>query len=143
MAGWQQIIIVGNVGRDAVLKYTKEGIAVADFSVAVTRRFGEGEAKTEVTRWYKCTAWRKLAETVGEYVKKSQQIMVFATDMQASAYMNKDGVPSASLELTVENFQILGKRDGESSTNRTAPPEGKPQPVVGEKDQIDYSEIPF
>ena len=40
MAGWQQMIIVGNVGRDVNMKYTQSGVPVADFSVAVTRRFG-------------------------------------------------------------------------------------------------------
>ena len=143
MAGYQQMTIVGNVGRDAALKYTKDGVAVADFSVAVNRTFGTGDQKTEILRWYKVTCWRKLAEIAGEYVKKGQQIMVVANDVTSSAYLGKDGKPASSIELTADTFQILGKRDGESSTNRTAPPEGKPQPVVGEKAPIDYSEIPF
>lgn len=144
MAGYQQMTIVGNVGKDAVLKYTKDGIAVADFSVAVNRTFGSGDQKTEILRWYKVTCWRKLAEIAGEYVKKGQQIMVVAGDVTSGAWLDKDGKPTSSVELTADNFQILGKREG-GAADRTPPPEGKPEPVVGNggTPRDDLSEIPF
>lgn len=110
MAGWTQTIVVGNVGRDVNFKYTQSGIPVADFSVAVTIKRGSAENRTEKTIWYRVTCWRQLAEIAKEYVKKGQQIMVVGT-CEASAYNGKDGTPQASLDLTADNFQLLGRRD--------------------------------
>ena len=78
MAGWSQTIIVGNVGRDVNFKYTQSGVPVADFSVAVTRRFGgrDGAEKQEKTTWYKVTCWRNLAEIANQYIRKGMQVMV-------------------------------------------------------------------
>src|SRR5215470_3174557 len=106
---WQQTIIIGNVGRDANLKYTQQGIAVCDFSVAVSKVSGKGDDRKEKTVWFKVTVWREKAETAAQYVKKGMQIMVVG-EIDASAYVNKDGNPTASLELTASNFQFLGSR---------------------------------
>ncbi len=113
MAGWSQTIIVGNVGRDVNFKYTQSGVPVADFSVAVTRRFGgrDGAEKQEKTTWYKVTCWRNLAEIANQYIRKGMQVMVVG-QAEVSAYLDKSGQPAASLELTADNFQMLGGRDG-------------------------------
>lgn len=117
MAGWSQTIIVGNVGRDPVLKYTQSGIAVCDFSVAVTRRFGgrDGGERREKTYWFRVTCWRQLAEIANTYVKKGTQVMVVGT-VEASAYLDKSGQPASSLELTADTFQMLGRRDDVESS---------------------------
>jgi len=111
MAGWSQTIIVGNVGRDVNFKYTQSGVPVADFSVAVTRRFGgrDGAEKQEKTTWYKVTCWRNLAEIANQYVRKGMQVMVVG-QAEVSSYLDKAGQPAASLELTADNFQMLGGR---------------------------------
>jgi single-strand DNA-binding protein len=111
MAGWSQTLIIGNVGRDPTFKYTQSGIAVCDFSVAVTRRFGgrDGAEKQEKTTWYRVTAWRNLAEVANSYVRKGTQIMVVG-QVEVSAYLDKNNQPAASLELTADNFQLLGSR---------------------------------
>src|SRR5260221_14544148 len=110
--GWQQTLIIGNVRRDATLKYTQQGIAVCDFSVAVTKVTGKGDDRKEKTTWFKVTIWRERAETVAQYVKKGMQVMVVG-DVDASAYTNKDGNPTASLEITSSNVQFRGsKPDG-------------------------------
>jgi single-strand DNA-binding protein len=113
MAGWQQMIAVGNVGRDPNFKYTQGGIPVCDFSVAVTRRFGgrEGSDRQEKTTWIRVTCWRNLAEIANNYVRKGTQIMVVGT-VEVSSYMDKSGQPQASLELTADTFQLLGSREG-------------------------------
>ena len=113
MAGWSQTIIVGNVGRDVSFKYTQSGVPVADFSVAVTRKFGgkDGAEKQEKTTWYRVTCWRNLAEIANQYVKKGMQLMVVG-QVEVSSYLDKSGQPAASLELTADNFQMLGSREG-------------------------------
>lgn len=132
MAGYQQMIIVGNVGRDVTLRYTQSGVAVADFSVAVTRRFGSGEQRTEKTLWVRVTCWRNLAEIANQYVKKGTQIMVVGT-VEVSAYLDKAGQPAATLELTADNFQLLGSR-GEGQQGERGEHDAPPS---------DLSDIPF
>lgn len=128
MAGFAQTIIIGNVGRDPELKYTQSGVAVCDFSVAVTVRFGKTETgdRKEKTTWYRVSCWRQLGEVAAQYVQKGTQIMVVGT-VEASAYLDKSGQPAASLELTATNFQLLGSRGdvqggGRENYNDFAPP---------------------
>lgn len=120
MAGYQYTVIIGNVGRSPELRYTASGVAVCDFSVAVSRRWTDrttNEAKEEVT-WFKVSAWRNLAEIANQYVTKGMQIMV-AGRVSASAYMGQDGQARSSLELLAADIRFLGQRGdtagGESS----------------------------
>jgi single-strand DNA-binding protein len=108
---FSQTIIIGNVGRDPEFRYTPQGIAVADFSVAVSRVTGKGETRKEKTTWYKVTVWRERAETVSQYVKKGMKIMVIG-EVEARAYLDKNQQPQASLELTASNFQFLDSKGG-------------------------------
>lgn len=107
---YQQITIVGNVGRDATLKYTSSGIAVADFSVAVSKVTGSGESRQEKTTWFRVTCWRNLGEIAGQYVKKGAKILVVG-EVAASSYVDKAGVTQVSLELTADNFKLLSSRE--------------------------------
>jgi len=111
MAGYQYTIIIGNVGRDPELRYTQSGAAVCDFSVAVTRRWNDRATneQREKTTWFRVSAWRNLAETANQYVRKGMQIMV-AGEVDASAYIGQDGQPRATLELTARDIKFLGRR---------------------------------
>ena len=111
MAGYQYTIIIGNVGRDAELRYTPTGVAVCDFTVAVSRRWNDRTTneQREKTTWFKVSAWRGLAETASQFVHKGMQIMV-AGEIDASAFMGQDGQPRASLELTARDIKFLGRR---------------------------------
>ena len=110
MAGYSYTMIIGNVGRDPYMRYTQSGVAVCDFSVAVTRRWTDSAgAQQERTTWFRISAWRQLAETVNQYVRKGMQIMV-AGEVDVSAYMGQDGQPRASLEITARDIQFLGRR---------------------------------
>ncbi|WP_119071564.1 single-stranded DNA-binding protein [Aggregatilinea lenta] len=111
MAGFQQTMIIGNVGRSPEMRFTQAGVAVCDFSVAVSRRWTDRATneKREQTTWFRVTCWRNLAETCNQYVTKGMQVMVKG-NIEASAYARQDGQPAASLELTAEEVQFLGAR---------------------------------
>jgi single-strand DNA-binding protein len=108
MAGFQQVMIVGNIGKDAELRYTQNGIPVCNFNVAVNTVYGTGETRQEKTTWFRVTLWRKMAETLSQYLVKGKQVMVVGT-IAASAYDAADG-PRATLEITAESLQLLGSR---------------------------------
>ncbi|PJF24463.1 MAG: single-stranded DNA-binding protein [Phototrophicales bacterium] len=111
MAGWQQTIIVGNVGRDPETKMFPNGQMVCNFSVAVSRRWTDRSSneQREETTWFRVACWGKQAETANQFVKKGSQIMVVGR-ISARAYKDNSGQPQASLELTADNFQLLGSR---------------------------------
>lgn len=109
MAGYNQLTIVGNVGREPELRYTQAGVPVCDFTVAVNEKYGERETVT----WVRVSCWRQLAEIAAKYVRKGGQVMA-AGRVSVSAYADKQGQPAASLELTADKLVLLGSRgDGE------------------------------
>lgn len=130
---YQQITIVGNVGRDASLKYTSSGIAVADFSVAVSKVTGSGDTKQEKTTWFKVTCWRNLAEIAGQYVKKGGKILVVG-EVGASAYTDKSGQLQVSLELTADQIKILSSREEMQHRNGQPAASSEPSGAPPEKD---------
>ncbi len=117
---FSQTIIIGNVGREPEMRYTPQGVAVCDFSVAVNKVTGKGETRKEETTWFKVTVWRERAETASQFIKKGMKIMVVG-EIKASAYTNKQGQPVASLELTANNFQFLDSRGDAQGSKYSRP----------------------
>lgn len=128
---WQQTIIIGNVGRDAEMRYTAQGVAVTNFTVAVNEVFGKGEDRKEKTTWFKVSVWRERAEIANQYVKKGMRIMV-AGKVSAHAYIDSHGDAASSLELNADSFQFLSRpADGATGNESRASAD------------IDEKEIPF
>ncbi|HLU11954.1 MAG TPA: single-stranded DNA-binding protein, partial [Oceanobacillus sp.] len=111
---YQQVTIVGNVGRDPELKYMPNGRPVANFTVATNERWTDKQTneRKEKTTWWRVAVWGPQAETVSQYVSKGRQVMVIGT-VEARAYLDQSGQPQASLELTARDVRFLGGRDGD------------------------------
>lgn len=105
---FQQCIIIGNLGRDPEMRFTGDGTPVTSFSVAVNRRWTSADgSQGEKTWWFRVTAWRRLAETCNQYLRKGSPVMVIG-EVDASAYMPREGgEPRASLELTAREVKFL------------------------------------
>ena len=111
MAGYQQVIIVGNLGRDPELRYLQSGVPVCNFTVAVNQVTGNAENRTEKTVWFRVAAWRELGERCSQFLAKGRQVMVIGT-VDARAYTDNSGQPQATLELTARDVRFLGSREG-------------------------------
>lgn len=112
---FQQLIIIGNLGSDPELRYTSDGTPVAGFSVAVNRRWTNADGSHgEETTWFRVSAWRKLAETCNQYLRKGRQVMIIGR-VSARAYTAADGQPRASLDVTATDVRFLGGPRGEES----------------------------
>ena len=132
---YQRTVIVGNVGKDAEMRYTPTGVPVTSFSIAVNRRWtsASGEQQ-EKTTWFRVTCWRKLAETAAQWVKKGKLLLVEG-EVEAQAYIDREGTARGTLELTASNFKFLGGR---------AEGEGGPGAAGGGEDfPVHEDEIPF
>src|SRR5664279_5228388 len=114
---YQNLTIVGNVGRDAELKYTPQGIAVLKFSVAVNKTLGKGDDKRQTTTWFNVTLWRDRAEALSPFINAGMQVLVTG-EVQVSPFMDKNGKPAASLELTASDVKMrTSKQEMDRRTN--------------------------
>jgi single-strand DNA-binding protein len=112
------IIIVGNVGKDAEMRYTPNGQAVTSFSVATNRQYtnGAGE-KVKETVWFSVSSWGKLAEICNEYVKKGMLVYVegrMTADPATGGprtWTGQDGTARASFEVTASTVRFLTKAE--------------------------------
>src|SRR5690606_5166519 len=106
---YERILIVGRVGRDPELRVTPHGVPVASFSVAVNHRTTDAAGQAaERTKWFRVTAWRKLAETCAQCVKKGQRILV-EWEVQASAWVDpKDNSSHTARDLAAGGVRLLG-----------------------------------
>jgi single-strand DNA-binding protein len=113
MASVNKVILVGNCGRDPEIRYLPSGQAVANVSVATTsRRKDRNSGETvEETQWHRVTFFDRLAEIVGEYVKKGRPIYVEGR-LSYRKYTDKDGIEKNSTDIIATELQLLGGREG-------------------------------
>lgn len=119
-----KVMLIGNLGKDPELKYTPSGVAVATFSMATSEQWKDQEGNAqERTEWHNIVAWRKLAEIVGEYMKKGKKVYIEGK-LQTRNY-EKDGVKRYITEIVADQIIMLdgaGQRTaGSSAVEETAP----------------------
>ena len=115
---FNKITIIGNLGRDPELRYTPQGDAVCDFSVAVNdrKRDKAGEWQ-DVTTWFKVTFWRKQAENASKYLTKGRQVYVEGR-LQVEEWTDRDGKNRTTLVIQGSELQFLGSEGrGDESSN--------------------------
>jgi single-strand DNA-binding protein len=113
MASVNKVILVGNCGRDPEIRYLPSGQAVANVSVATTskRKDRTSGETVEETQWHRVTFFDRLAEIVGEYVKKGSPIYVEGR-LVYRKFTNKDGVEQNATDIIASEMQLLGSRQG-------------------------------
>ncbi len=113
MASVNKVILVGNCGRDAEIRYLPSGQAVANVTLATsTRRKDKNSGEMiEDTQWHRITFFDRLAEIAGEYVKKGNPIYVEGR-LKYGKFTNKDGVEQNTCDIIATDMQLLGKREG-------------------------------
>ena len=111
MAGVNKVIIVGNVGRDPEVRFTKAGTAVATFSVATSERFKDRDGQPqERTEWHRVVAWAQLADICGKYLRKGKQVYIEGR-LQTRDWEDKDGHKRYTTEVVANVMQMLGRRE--------------------------------
>jgi len=109
MAGYQMVIMVGNLTKDPELRYTQSGTPVASFTVAVNRqgkKHDAGEAKDEVL-FMPVSAWNKTAEICAEHLKKGRPVLVEGF-LREHTWQNPEGQERSRIEMTANRVQFLG-----------------------------------
>ncbi len=142
MAGINKVIVIGRLGSDPEVRYTPDGTAVANFSVATSDEWTDkatGDRK-ERTEWHRIVAWRKLGELCGEYLSKGRQVYVEGK-LQTRSW-EKDGVTRYTTEIVASDVQFLGSRDAADTyrPSESAASQGYEEPQLRDKQEDD---IPF
>ena len=142
MASVNKWIGIGNLGRDPETRYTASGEAICNFSIACTESWKDkqtGERK-EMTEWVRISAFGKLAEICGQYLKKGSQVYVEGS-LRTRKWTDKDGQERYTTEIRCDDMKMLGSRQGmgapaggggggydEPADYAPAPPKNKPKP---------------
>ena len=110
-----KIIIIGHLGRDPEMRYSTSGNPMTHFSVAENRRYttASGEQR-EQTEWFNCTAFGRLADVCNQYLARGQQVYLEGR-LSTRQYSRQDGTPGFSLDVVVNEMQMLGRRDEQQS----------------------------
>ena len=153
MASVNKVIIVGNLGRDPETRYLPSGEAVTNISVATTSSWKDkasGEKKEE-TEWHRVSAFGRLAEIMGEYLKKGSQVYIEG-QLRTRKWQDKEGKDRYTTEIRADVMQMLGSRAGagepreprsESAPRGDAPKAGAPaKKPAGKFDDME-DDIPF
>jgi single-strand DNA-binding protein len=113
MASINKVIIIGNLGRDPEVRYTPNGAAVCNVSVATTRNWKDKNSgdKVEETEWHRVVFYDRLAEIAGEYLKKGRSVYVEGR-LKTRKWQDKDGKDNYTTEIVAEQMQLLGGREG-------------------------------
>ncbi len=108
---FQQITLVGNLGRDPEMRYTPSGVPVASFSVATSKRYQSQDGQwQEKTVWFRVTAWRKTAETVSQYLTKGSKVLIVGELEEPRTWVDKEGNTQVSLDVTAQTIRFLSSR---------------------------------
>lgn len=113
MASVNKVILMGNLGRDPEVRYSPDGAAVCNVSIATTSSWKDktsGERREE-TEWHRVVFYNRLAEIAGEYLKKGRPVYVEGR-IKTRKWQNKEGVDQYTTEVVADNMQLLGGRDG-------------------------------
>jgi single-strand DNA-binding protein len=116
-----KVMIIGNVGRDAEMRYLQSGKAFTRFSVAVNSRWhGDDGTLQEHTEWFRVVAWERLAETCGQYVTKGRTVFVEGR-LRTNSFDGQDGQKHTMTELVATNISLLDRRpDGAQAPENDA-----------------------
>lgn len=129
MASVNKVILMGNLGRDPEIKYMQSGEAVCNVSIATSSSWKDkqtGERKEEV-EWHRLVFYRRLAEIVGEYLRKGSSIYIEGR-LKTRSWTDKDGNQRHTTEVTVDQMQMLGNREGsQGSSQQQKPAQGQTQ----------------
>jgi len=111
MVSYNRVILAGNLTRDPELRFTSNGVPVCGFGIAVNRV----RSKNEEVDFFDVTAWRELGETIANYKKKGDPILVEGK-LQYRQYEAKDGSKRSAVDVVADNVQFLGRAgDGDGA----------------------------
>ena len=138
MVSFNRVILAGNLTRDPELRFTNDGIPVCSFGLAVNRV----RSRSEEVDFFDISAWRELGETIANYKKKGDPILVEGR-LQYRTWEAQDGSKRSKVDVVADNVQFLG-RSGDPE--EAGAPSGARAPRRGQgtdREEVDINEEDF
>ena len=141
MASLNRVMLIGNLGRDPEVRYTQNGSAVANFTLATNEVWTDkGGERQERTEWHRIVVWGKQAEIVREHLTKGKQVYVEGS-IQTRQWDDREGNKRQTTEIKALRVLMLGRPEpGETRTGAAA---SSPEPAVDEAGPPPEDDIPF
>jgi len=135
MASVNKVILIGNLGRDPEVRYSSDGAAICNISMATTSQWKDRQSneKQEETEWHRVVFYGKLAEIAGEYLTKGRSVYVEGR-LRTRKWKSKDGQDRYTTEVIADQMQMLGSNKDATSQN---PANDAPAPDLDD-DSIPY-----
>lgn len=141
MGSYNRATIVGNLGRDAELRYTQGGTAVSTLNVATTDTWKDkNDQKQERTEWHRVVVWGKQAESLNEYLVKGKQVLVEGS-LQTRQWDDKGGVTRYTTEIKAQRVVLLGGGKG-GGGRRPAPDDIDDDDRGRDRDRVGGDDLP-
>ena len=151
--GVNKVILIGNLGQDPDIKSTAAGASIANFSVATSESWKDKNTgqQVEKTEWHRVVAFNRLAEIIGQYVKKGSKIYIEGS-LRTRKWQDKEGKDHYTTEVVANEMQMLDSKGGganasanDYSSSQNTPSRNAPAPMAepaGGFDSLD-DDIPF
>jgi single-strand DNA-binding protein len=110
-----KVILVGNAGKDPVVRYFDKGVAKATFPLATSETYTNQQGETiTTTEWHNIVLWRSLAEVAEKTVKKGSQVYIVGK-IKTRSYVDKDGNNKYITEILADIMMVLEKKQGQGT----------------------------
>jgi len=141
MASLNKVILIGNLGRDPEVRYTQNGSAVANFTLATNEVWTDkGGERQERTEWHRIVVWGKQAEIVREHLSKGKQVYVEGS-IQTRQWDDREGNKRQTTEIKALRVLMLGRP--EPGEPRMAASSVAAEPAADESGPPPEDDIPF
>ena len=142
MASINKVILVGHLGQDPEVKFMPSGGAVTNISIATTDTWTDKNSgqKQEKTEWHRVVFFNRLAEIVGEYLRKGSQVYIEG-NLRTNKWQDQSGQDRYTTEIVAREMQMLGARSGGTGDYNNTPqntqqrPQGNPNQGQGQSPQ--------
>jgi len=149
MSGINKVILVGNIGTKPEVKYSSNGSAITNLSVATSETWNDKNSgeKQEKTEWHRVSLYGKLAEIAGQYLDRGSKVYVEGK-LQTRKWQDKDGQDRYTTEIVVSGYggtlQMLDRREGMATGGQSAPSNNMSNDTVEVADNSGFEDdIPF
>ena len=147
--GVNKVILIGNLGRDPEVRHSPNGGAIANITLATSESWKDKNTGEQVdkTEWHRVVFFRRLAEIVGEYLKKGSKVYIEGK-LQTRKWQDKEGNDRYTTEVVANEMQMLDSRGGSTRNNQdeaqvAQPATQEPAPAGGIDDDIPFASRDF
>jgi single-strand DNA-binding protein len=125
MGSLNRVQLIGNLGKDPELRYTPDGAAVCNFTMATTEKWTpKGGQPQEHTEWHQISLWGKVAEIAAKHLIKGSPVYIEGS-IRSRKYVDKQGINKGSFEIRADRMVMLGRApEGTRSAQGAAAAEG-------------------